>query len=86
MGLKYIPVDINNTRGLIFKTVRGVESQYTYRAHVYTTAPVEPPTRYFHKTPEEEVKFMVQEVDKHHSLKGRNLTTGRFVYFGVIDQ
>ena len=75
----YNPVDINNTKGMMFRAVTGVKTQYTYRAHLFTRAPVETPTRYFQKTPELEVRFMVQEIEKHHSLAGANLTTGRSV-------
>jgi len=79
LGLKYNPVDINNARGMLFKAVNGVESQYTYRAHVFTTAPAETPSRYYQKTAQEEVQFMVREMGKRNGLEGRNLTTDRYI-------
>ena len=72
--------------GILFKSINSARMPYTYQTHVYCGKPTEEPTDHYVTGTSNYVKYLVQQLEKHHSLSGRNISTDRlYTNFELCD-
>ena len=69
--------------GILFKSLNYARYPYTYYSHVYSGKPESTDSEYYFVGTNNYVKYLVEGLEKHHSLKGRNISMDR-LYTGII--
>ena len=65
--------------GVLFKSLNSTRYPYTYQIHVYSGKPEEVTNESFYvQGTINYIKYLAEQLQKSHSLKGRNITMDRF--------
>ena len=78
VSLKQYNPDKPAKYGVLFKSLNSARYPYTYQTHVYSGKPEEVTNESFYvQGTINYIKYLVEQLQKCHSLKGRNITMNR---------